>query len=43
MTNSELKQYVEHALDWEPSVDARDVAVAAEEGVVTLRGECPVL
>jgi osmotically-inducible protein OsmY len=38
MTNSELKQHVETALDWEPSVDAGDVGVSVAEGVVTLRG-----
>jgi osmotically-inducible protein OsmY len=38
MTNTELTRLVESALEWEPSVDAKDVAVAADEGVVTLRG-----
>ena len=38
MTNNELKQHVERALDWEPSVDDKDVGVAVDEGVVTLRG-----
>ena len=38
MTDKELKQHVELALDWEPSVDATDIGVAADEGVVTLRG-----
>ena len=38
MTTSELKQHVENALDWEPSVDASDVGVSVEESVVTLRG-----
>lgn len=38
MTNNELKQHVEGALDWEPSVDAKDVGVAVEADVVTLRG-----
>ena len=28
MTDRELKAQVENALDWEPSVDARDVGVA---------------
>ena len=26
------------ALDWEPSIDARDIGVSVDEGVVTLRG-----
>ena len=41
MTNHELKEYVEKALDWEPSVDATDVGVTVHEGVVTLRGSVP--
>ena len=38
MTNNELKQDVENALDWEPSVDARDIGVSVDDRVVTLRG-----
>ena len=38
MTNSELKQHVENALEWEPSVDSRDIGVAVDDGVVTFRG-----
>ena len=38
MTDRELKPQVENALDWEPSVDASDVGVSVEDGVVTLRG-----
>ena len=38
MTDRELKVQVENALDWEPSLDASDVGVAVDEGVVTLRG-----
>ena len=38
MTERELKQHVENALEWEPSIDARDVAVSVDEGVATLRG-----
>lgn len=38
MTNNELKQHVQSALDWEPSLDASDVGVSVDEGVVTLRG-----
>jgi osmotically-inducible protein OsmY len=34
----ELKRDVERALEWEPSIDARDIAVAVKNGVVTLTG-----
>ena len=39
MTDRELKQYVENALDWEPSVDAAEIGISVESGVVTLRGD----
>jgi osmotically-inducible protein OsmY len=39
MTAKALKLHVESALDWEPSLDARDIGVAVHEGVVTLRGD----
>jgi osmotically-inducible protein OsmY len=38
MTDQELRQHVENALDWEPSINARDIGVSVDEGVVTLRG-----
>jgi osmotically-inducible protein OsmY len=38
MTNRELKEDVLNALDWEPSIDAGEIDVSAEENVVTLRG-----
>ena len=38
MTDLELKAQVEHALDWDPSLDASDVGVSVEDGVVALRG-----
>lgn len=38
MTDKELKQRVENALEWEPSIDQSDIGVSVEEGVVTLRG-----
>ncbi len=38
MTDTELKQHVQNALDWEPSIDASDIGVSVDEGVVTLRG-----
>lgn len=41
MTDRDLKQHVESALEWEPSIHDRDIAVAADAGVVTLRGTVP--
>jgi osmotically-inducible protein OsmY len=38
MIDKDLKQHVENALDWEPSVEAKDIGVSADGGVVTLRG-----
>jgi len=38
MTDHDLKQHVQNALDWEPSVDATDIGVSVDEAVVTLRG-----
>jgi osmotically-inducible protein OsmY len=38
MTDKDLKQHVESALEWEPSLDASDIGVSVDEGVVTLRG-----
>ena len=38
MTDNDLKQHVENALGWEPSVDATDIGVSTHDGVVTLRG-----
>ncbi len=38
MTDKELRQHVQNALDWEPSLDATDIGVAVDKGVVTLRG-----
>jgi VCBS repeat-containing protein len=35
----ELKRHVESALEWEPSVDAADIGVSVDAGVVTLRGD----
>ena len=34
----ELKRDVERALEWEPSIDAREIAVTVKNGVVTLTG-----
>jgi osmotically-inducible protein OsmY len=38
MTDKLLKQHVENALEWEPSLEAKDIAVAVDEGIVSLRG-----
>jgi osmotically-inducible protein OsmY len=38
MTDKDLKQHVQSALDWEPSLDTSDVGVSVDEAVVTLRG-----
>jgi osmotically-inducible protein OsmY len=39
MTDRELQEQVQKALDWEPSVDAADIGVSVENGIVTLRGD----
>jgi len=39
MTDRELQDNVQSALDWEPSVDAADIGVTVENGIVTLRGD----
>jgi osmotically-inducible protein OsmY len=38
MTDTELKRHVENAMDWEPGLEAKDIGVSADGGVVTLRG-----
>ena len=38
MIDKDLKQNVQSALDFEPSLDATDIGVSVDEGVVTLRG-----
>jgi osmotically-inducible protein OsmY len=38
MNDKDLKHSIESALDFEPSLDATDVGVSVDEGVVTLRG-----
>jgi len=37
-TDSELQRSVMEELVWEPSVDAAEIGVAAESGIVTLSG-----
>jgi osmotically-inducible protein OsmY len=39
MTDGELLEQVEDALDWEPSIDVSDIDVGVDGGVVTLRGD----
>jgi osmotically-inducible protein OsmY len=39
MTDQELKRHVEDALSWEPSVDAAEIGVSVDNGVITLRGD----
>jgi hypothetical protein len=39
MTDRELQVDVQRALDWEPSVDAADIGVTVDNGVVALRGD----
>jgi osmotically-inducible protein OsmY len=38
MTDQVLKRHVEDALSWEPSVDAAEIGVSVNDGVITLRG-----
>jgi osmotically-inducible protein OsmY len=38
MTDKDLKQHVQSALDWEPSLDASDIGASVDERAVTLRG-----
>jgi osmotically-inducible protein OsmY len=39
MTDRQLQEHVQQALDWDPSVDAAEVGVTVDKGVVTLRGD----
>jgi hypothetical protein len=39
MTDRDLQEHVQKALDWEPSIDAADIGVSVDNGVVTLRGD----
>ena len=43
MTDRDLKHHVERALEWEPSIDADEIGVSVDDGVVTLRGSVPSL
>jgi osmotically-inducible protein OsmY len=40
-SDSELRRDVERELEWDPSIDARNIAVAVKNGVVTLTGHVP--
>jgi osmotically-inducible protein OsmY len=39
MTDREIQQHVESALEWDPCIDAAKVGVTAADGVITLRGD----
>ena len=39
MTDRELQEHIQSALDWEPSIDAADIGVSVDAGVVTLRAD----
>ncbi len=39
MIDRELQEHVQNALDWEPSIDASEIGVSVDAGVVTLRGD----
>ena len=39
MTDKQLRDSVEAALEWEPSVDSTEIGVTADQGVITLRGD----
>jgi osmotically-inducible protein OsmY len=39
MTDKQLQDNVQAALDWDPSIDIADIGVTVDNGVVTLRGD----
>jgi osmotically-inducible protein OsmY len=39
MTDRDIQDHVLNALEWEPSIDAADIGVSVDNGVVTLRGD----
>ncbi len=41
MNDKQLRQLVVDELEYEPSIDAADIGVAAENGVITLNGHVP--
>jgi osmotically-inducible protein OsmY len=40
-TDRKLRQNVEDQLQWEPSIDARKIGVAVDNGIITLTGHVP--
>jgi osmotically-inducible protein OsmY len=38
MSDKELREAIEQALDWEPIIDAKGIGVSVEDGVATLAG-----
>ncbi len=42
-TDRQLQDQVLQALEWEPGVDAADIGVSVDDGVVTLRGDVATL
>ena len=41
MTDLELKKAVESELNFEPSINAAEIGVAAKDGIITLSGSVP--
>jgi len=41
MSDKELREAVEQALDWEPIIEAKGVGVSVQDGIVTLSGHVP--
>ena len=41
MSDKELREAVEQALDWEPIVDSKGIGVSVQDGIVTLSGRVP--
>jgi osmotically-inducible protein OsmY len=39
MTDRDLQEHIQNALEWEPSIDAAEIGVSVDSGVVTLRGD----
>ena len=39
MTDRDIQQNVQKALDWDPSIDTTEIGVTVDNGIVTLRGD----
>ena len=39
MTDRDIQQNVQSALDWDPSIEAADIGVTVDSGIVTLHGD----